>query len=212
MADRWSREQDKAYRYVGRFLNSFASIENEVNEMFFALYDLGIFASLILMRHLDLRKKLKLLELGFDERGIHISPKDTISRIHHLHNVRNAIAHSWFEGIPSGYTLQGGKKVKAEGGINFCYVDAKGHMHLPTHQVEKRKERHRKHGEDLHPDQSFMGYSEFDDYETECRAIIQALSKIKVTPLDQPTVEIARDISDILASSENVIRFPRGST
>ena len=97
--DNWNfapKHLNKAYRYIGRFLHLFASVENNIDEIFLQTFNVdGLGFASILLKHIDLRKKLKLIQLGFEHQGSDY--KKTLDKIQHLHDVRNAIAHSWFE-------------------------------------------------------------------------------------------------------------------
>src|ERR1700738_227557 len=127
-----------------------------------------------------------------------------LGHIHHLHDVRNALAH--------------GKKVKFEAGITFDYIDLSGNF--PTDKQKRRKDKRQKQqgkntgakeqGDILLWDEiSTITYSELHQYENEMAEIAQTLSSIEITPLSlgRPTAGLARNIAEIVASSDNIIPF-----
>src|SRR5262245_7736425 len=123
-----SKGQMKTWSYVGRFMWGFAQIEYQVNQLFYELlggdlvnqdvasgkqrHGLGFAASLLLTYTLDLRKKVNLIEIILQSRGIDESA--TFKRVHALHDLRNVMAHWPFEGDQSG--------------IECDYVDAYGNF------------------------------------------------------------------------------------
>jgi len=74
-----SKSREKAWRYVGRFMDAFASVEAAVDNIFEIMFNLNATSLLLLLGTLDLRKKVKLLELGFEQ--LEISVGDTLNRI-----------------------------------------------------------------------------------------------------------------------------------
>jgi hypothetical protein len=102
-------QREKAWRYVGRFMWTFACVEAAIDNIFEIMFNLNSVSFLLLQGNIDLRKKASLLNLGFKHHGIdHVN---TLKRVHELTNVRNVIAHSSFDP-----TLD-------NKGIVFSYVD-----------------------------------------------------------------------------------------
>jgi len=89
-----SREYEKCWTYIGRFLWQFGIIESFVNEIFVELYDLENVA-FPFVGLIDTRKKLTLIDEGLKEKGS-VDHKRLIERVHDLHNLRNVLAHSNF--------------------------------------------------------------------------------------------------------------------
>jgi hypothetical protein len=202
----YARELDRACRYVGSFLHSFAGLEITVNWMFLKLYDLeNLYYPELLLCQLDLRKKLKLLELGFAQQK-RTDHKKLLSRIHHLHDVRNAIVHTHFETSPSATTVVHGKKVKVEAGIYFDYINASGNFPIDKQKLQQKLRKKKEEGDILlWGDVATITYSEFHQYGNEMAEIARTLESIEITPLGQPTAGLARNIAEIVASSDNII-------
>jgi hypothetical protein len=94
--------QNKAWSYVGRFITNFAMIENKVNELFHALLCISynqpagaVAVDTWITMILDLRKKLELIDIILQRRGVDESK--TFKRVHELHDLRNVISHFPFE-------------------------------------------------------------------------------------------------------------------
>jgi hypothetical protein len=99
-----NESQMKVWSYVGRFVWGFAMIEKAANEIFFELIGGGrnppnqassAAIGLFLTYSLDLRKKLKMIEIILERRDIDVS--ETFKRLHQLHDLRNVIVHHPFE-------------------------------------------------------------------------------------------------------------------
>ena len=132
-------------------MHGFACVEGNINEVFLQLFNLEKFA-LIFLGNVDLRKKLKLIDLGLKYQGV---DADTVlSRVHELHDIRNAIAHSWFELF--------------EDVITFDHV---GRVRLP------KKAKARSKGE-FSPFDSEITYSQFDGYDEEMTKLATELGAI----------------------------------
>jgi hypothetical protein len=58
-------------------------------------------------------------------------------------------------------------------------------------------------------DQTTIDYAELQQYEDEMNEITHTVAEIEFTPLEQPTPEFAREITEAVASSDNIIVFPR---
>jgi hypothetical protein len=97
----------KAWMYVGRFMHGFAILELQINEILDNLFGLTRFVgaesyagvTTILLSQLDMRKKLKLIDLGLRYQG---NPARFLRKLHELHDLRNAIAHSCFSASEEG--------------------------------------------------------------------------------------------------------------
>jgi hypothetical protein len=112
-----------------------------------------------------------------------------MSRIQEFHNIRNAIAHSSFDPVPSFDRVEDGVKVHYEAGIEFSYIDPSGKMHVPRtararnqkQKVRKKKEsKQRNQGvlsDDVLLDKSTITYSEFDEFDAQLRKIMEFLNR-----------------------------------
>jgi hypothetical protein len=190
------REKDevaKTWAYIGRFMWGFAMIENEVDVILSPLFNLHSVGYLLLIGNVDLRKKLKFLEIGLKHQKIDV--KEVMSMIHHLHDVRNFLAHSRF--VPD----YGNLGHDAGEGIEFEYVSSSGKLEHRDFPVP--------------PDSfasfgSFLPYSKLDSYDAKMVEIENKLKKISDTlsPITDVSADMARDIEMIIEGSENVFRFP----
>ena len=209
-----SKSQEKAWRYVGRFMESVANVEASVDEIFAIMFNLDDASMLLILGTLDFRKKVTLVELGFKHLGI--DPGKMLSRIHEFYSIRNAIAHSQFDPAPSCYLLKDGVKVRYGAGIDFWYIDQSGRMRVPrTEQARNRKQKEiqkrkslkegsRDVATDYETDICTIAYSEFDEYDAQLRKIMEALLEMKVSPINKG-IDFIRDIREIVASSDNVV-------
>jgi hypothetical protein len=136
-------QRDKAWMYVGRFMWAFAGIEAAIDNIFEIMFNLNAVSFLLLQSNLDLRKKLKLLELGFKHQGI--DHQKALKEVHQLANLRNAIVHSSFEPTFDNE------------GIQFSYINSSGEMKLPSKSKGKRPK-----GEE-EGDESFISFRRFDE-------------------------------------------------
>jgi hypothetical protein len=101
--------QNKVWSYVGRFVTSWAIIENTVNQLFQELIfgqpadqpviqriqQISATVGLFVTYSFDLRKKLELIDVILKGRGVDESK--TFKRVHELHDLRNVICHFPFE-------------------------------------------------------------------------------------------------------------------
>jgi hypothetical protein len=95
--------QNKAWSYVGRFITSFALIENNFNQLFHHLIGVGqpnSYHALLLTYSFDLRKKLELTQIILKRRDVDASKM--FKRLHQLHDLRNVITHFPFEEDANG--------------------------------------------------------------------------------------------------------------
>jgi hypothetical protein len=204
---------EKAWKYVGRFMWSFANIEASIDNIFEIMFSLNATSFLLLHGSLDFRKKLRLVELGLKRGGKDHS--ETLSKVHTLADVRNAIVHSPFEAVPSFSSAEDGVELFYGDGIEFSYIDRIGKLQLPTEQVRNRKKRLqgtklRGVPDDQLFDQSTITYSEFDEYDVQARKLLDTLVEIggTCTPLDED-VTLRQDVAKIIASSDNVVLFKK---
>ena len=183
------KQNERAWRYIGRFLCGFSFVESAVNELFSKLFNLGAGASLLCVGSLDLRRKLKLIEVGLEDQGAD-HHKDVLEQVHRLADIRNVIAHSPF----------GPVEEPGEEGIDFNYVNSSGDVKLP----------HRKKRDFYYYDMRIT-YAEFDSYDATAYKLFVDLQKIQesLTPICDVKGDLARDIAEIIASSDNVIVFPK---
>jgi hypothetical protein len=96
------KELESAHRYVGRFLWSFANVENALDELLIKLYGLNNLTSTIVIGSLDLQRKLNLVRLGLRHksgdldapRKLEKDEESVFNDFNKLKNARNVIAHS----------------------------------------------------------------------------------------------------------------------
>jgi hypothetical protein len=134
--------------------------------------------------NLDLRKKLEFIRIGLAAQGS--DQRETLRKIHSLHDMRNAIVHSSF--------------CEDDDGILFEYVDKFGELRLPNRP---------KSSSDLFPD-TLIKYSEFDRCDAEGYRINKILDQLlsSLTPVTEVDDDLASRIEEAIKSSNNVIRFP----
>src|SRR5262245_20704130 len=107
MPSKRERDLEKAWKYVGRFMHSFAQVEAGVDNIFGLMFNLNAISYLLLYSSLDLHKKLDLVEFGFKDQGV--DHGKILYRVRELSTIRNAIAHSSFEPVLSGHYVEDGK-------------------------------------------------------------------------------------------------------
>jgi hypothetical protein len=180
---------ERAWRYVGRFMWGFAIVESDVNEIFVELFNLNAGAALMFIPNLDLRKKLKLISVGLKDQDVpQIDDIDkTLKGVHKLADIRNIIAHFSF-----------GPQIGGEG-IFSDYVRQDAEVRFPD--VIK-----------IHAEESdtTIPHSLFDYYDAVARKLSDALRSMQgsFTPIADVSQELARDIAEIVAASDNIILFP----
>jgi hypothetical protein len=172
----------KAWSYIGRFIWGFAMVEYQVNQLFDALINIDYPAGILLTYTLDLRKKLKLIEIILKSRNIDESA--TYKRVHKLHDLRNVIAHWPFfeEGDKSGL---------------WCdYINK--HRDLDFGRPGT-KEKNR-----------LIKYSEFDSYDVDASELYEKFDELlnSATPLTDLDNDSRIAIEEAISSSDNVVRFP----
>jgi len=231
------RDHEKAWRYVGRFMWSFANIEGYVDGIFQTMFNLNAVSYLLLQSNLDFRKKLALIQLVFKHQQI--DHGKTLSKVHELHNIRNAIAHSSFEPVGSFKGIDG---VRYKAGIEFSYVERSGEVQVPNpvrdlkqKGVQKRPHKKiqkvqeveaRSKTEDVQLStmtneewrdwynvqmlKSTITYEEFDEYDAQAKKLVDMLDEIgaRCEPINEG-LNFMRDIAKIIAASDNVVLFTK---
>jgi hypothetical protein len=176
------KKENKVWCYVGRFITGFAMLEYQVNQLCEKLLDSA--AGLLLTYTLDLRKKLDLIEVILESKGI--DEKKTFKRLHELHDLRNILAH-W----PFSEEL-------GEIGLLCDYIDKRG-------EITFRKPR-------ASTKDNLIEYSELDSYDRDAAEIHEKLEHILslVTPIEEGGLndELRQRIEDAISSSDNIVRFP----
>jgi hypothetical protein len=97
MKDPYGFGDETAWKYVGRFLSSFAGIEGAIDCIFETMFNLNAVSFMFLLPNLEFHKKMVLIKLGFDYQQEKFGkPYDEINA---LQNVRNILAHSQFSHV-----------------------------------------------------------------------------------------------------------------
>ena len=184
---------------------AFANAEAAADNIFEIMFNLNATSMLLLLGTLDLRKKVKLLKLGFKHLGI--DPGDTLNRIDEFHQIRNAIAHSSFNPVPSFQRTENGSTVHYEAGIEFSYIDAGGKLRVPT-TSKARNRRQKQQKDDMPLDQATITYTEFDEYDAQLSKITDKLIEIEgsIVPLNEG-IKFVQDVAKIMAASDNILPF-----
>jgi len=171
---------------VGRFLWNFAIVEGYISEIIVTLFDLSAFSSLILLKKLSFRDKIRLAQLGLKRQGIESADLDAaLKELHKLHDVRNAIAHTAFG--------------EEEDGVEFDYVNDSGRLVLPLRRDK--------------PDEAAywdtrITFEQFDDWHERMIWMWKVLGEAhgSCRPLRDDEETLTGDIREIV---DNVIPFPR---
>ena len=139
-----------------------------------------------------------------------------LSQVLQFYDIRNAIAHSSFEHVDSFTRVENGAKVRYEAGVQFDYIDREGKIHVPdpsaTRNLEHRKEiKKRNMSYDL-LDERTITYSDFDEYDAQLKVLMESLVEVggQVEPINEG-INFVKDISKIIASSDNVFAFRKPS-
>ncbi|RUV00680.1 hypothetical protein EOB36_15910 [Mesorhizobium sp. M6A.T.Cr.TU.017.01.1.1] len=103
-------DEEKAWRYVGRFLQDFARLEVQIDELFRAVFGLNDWGALLLQKALHIGQKINLTETGVGYQGLDYN--DIFNRVRRHQQLRNVIAHCYFNGE------------KLAGGIDFLHYEA----------------------------------------------------------------------------------------
>jgi hypothetical protein len=205
--ERMKPYEEKAWKYVGRFIASFADIEAVIDEIFLEMFNLNEISSAFLLPHLDFHKKVALIRLGLKRQKIDFSKLYT--EINELKDIRNVIVHSQFTHARSykGY----------KAGIDFSYTNKDGSV--PILNIERRNKHERKRKkqkrtkqrqtdlDDWYIDRQTIPYSQFDKYFSQAKKLAFDLVGIKFERINDG-IPFIRDVSHLIASSTNVVPFP----
>ncbi|MER8435401.1 hypothetical protein NKH36_18995 [Mesorhizobium sp. M1312] len=104
-------DEEKAWRYVGRFLQDFARLEIQIDELFRAVFGLKDWGALLLQKALHIGQKINLTETGVGRQGLDY--EDIFNQVRHHQQLRNVIAHCYFNGE------------ELAGGIDFLHYEAR---------------------------------------------------------------------------------------
>ncbi len=176
-----SEELECAWTYVGRFMWRFAEVEWQVNEIFVNVFDLNEGASLMVVGYLDFGKKLQLIDVGLRNQGVDHS--DIIKRLRKLADVRNIVAHFPFS-----------ESLTSKEAVDFTYINRRGEQRMPWQSEES---------------ETVITYAQFDSYDVEACNLLDVLENMHIPAIANITQELAGEIEDIIASSNNVIRFSK---
>jgi hypothetical protein len=173
------KNNNKVWSYVGRFITGFALVEYQVNELCCELLG-GSDAAIFLTYSLDLRKKLDLIKVVLESRGI--DEGKTIKRVHKFHNIRNVIAHWPFSADDSG--------------LSCDYMDKSGDTNFEKLGTKTKD--------------NVIEYSELDAYDAEVSELYERLDRLvgSVSPVTDMSDDLRRSIEDAISSSDNVVRLP----
>ena len=178
-----TEEEEKAWRYVGRFLSGFAAIEGAVDRVLCELFDLKPTLFFLLASNLDLRKKLSFIKVAMESQKI---DGDKVLKLsHQLHDIRNLLAHSQFAAADEGIEFE---HVTKEGKFGHSKFEAKETTYLGN----------------------FIPYSQLDAYMEEMSHIEDELIRIgaSLSPIGSEHEDFARKVQKAIEASENVVRFP----
>jgi hypothetical protein len=189
------KNREKAWRYIGRFMWSFANIESRINRILHIVFNFDFISSCLVTSRLELIKKVKIADLGLKHQGIDHSK--TLHRLMELVTIRNVVAHSWFDPTYAPDCAE-------DEGILFSYIDQSGQLQVPNPARTRKRKQHKEHLV------STITYSEFDEYHAEAMQLIEILGEVigSCTPINKGA-NLDYRISKIVASSDNVIPFPK---
>ena len=182
-----TEEEEKAWRYVGRFMSGFAAIEGAVDRALCELFDLKPSLFFLLTSNLDLRKKLSFIKVAMEHQKI--DGRKVLKLMHELHDIRNLLVHSQFS---SAF-------FHADEGIEFEHVTKEGKF---GHKDFKAKE--------TTILGNFIPYSKLDAYMDDISHIEDELIRIgaSLSPIGSKHDDFAREVQKEIEASENVVRFP----
>lgn len=223
MKDPYGFGDEKAWKYVGRFLQSFAGIESAIDEILKVMFDLNDVSFRYLLPNLEFQKKTTLAKLGFAYQKRDYGK--LFKEISVLQRTRNIIAHSQFSHVRSY------KGLKA--GIEISYIDKLGDMpilnpeliekKMKDHRLNQKADKKRKRKQEhlartrvdtlsdetrRRGDEQTITYAQFDKFDDQAKKLTLALVSIVVEPINDGNLFV-RDLSKIIASSENVLLFPK---
>ena len=170
----------KPWEYIGKFIWSFGSIESLINDIFLALFELQR-VSFMFVGLIDTRKKLKLIEIGFAEKGVE-THKALLSELNKLHDLRNVLVHSEFFH----------EKI---GDIDGLFINHVTH-HGTRWSANKKSD-------------NFMSFDDFERHFKRQNEIIDQLLVIleKTTPISSFPEEFKAAADKIIEGSPNVIEL-----
>jgi hypothetical protein len=214
----------KAWQYVGRFLWSFASVESVIDNILEVLLNLNAPAFVLITDGLQFHKKVSIAEIGLKKLEKPESQAESaFKNARGLATLRNCLAHSWFEHVEAFDHTICDVPIHFAAGVDFAYVkDGKlcvPHV-KPIKTARQSLANERKelilagpYGRDFDEqdlsvlDESTITYDEFDKYFLLAQETMKALAELPTEPISD-AVAFARDISQIIASSDNVVLFP----
>jgi len=163
------------------------------------MFNLGAISFILIHTALPLQKKLELIKLGFrhlveDEKLSKTEARHVnklLDRVNNLATIRNVIAHSSFEEVP---TVDG-----TEAGIEFSYFH-KGEMRIPG------RAKRQKDNESLQD--TLITFTQFDNYDADASGLVEKLVEIAghCERVDEG-LNILPDIANIIAASDNILTF-----
>jgi hypothetical protein len=177
----------------------FALVEYQVNQLFYELlgphpmnqgdddsrnqkHGLGYAASLLLTYTLDLRKKVNLIEMILQSRGVDESA--TFKRVHKLADLRNVLAHWPFD------------EEIDKSGISSDFIDKSGNADFSKPGTRAKD--------------NMITYAELDRYDAEASKLYEKLEELaeSAIPIAEPSEELRNAmIEEAISSSDNVLRF-----
>jgi hypothetical protein len=182
-----TEEEEKAWRYVGRFLSGFAAIEGAVDRALCELFDLKRTLFFLLAGNLDFRKKLSFIKVAMERQKI--DGDKVLKLIHRLHDIRNLLAHSHFTAA----------FFHTDEGIEFEHVTKEGKFGHSKFEAKETTYRG-----------NFIPYSQLDACMEEMSHIEDELIRIgaSLSPIGSEHEDFAREVQKAIEASENVVRFP----
>jgi hypothetical protein len=179
----------KAWSYVGRFITSFAHIENTVNQLLVEFIGgaprgvplqqfnqgISVTVGLFVTYSLDLRKKLELIDVILKLRGVDESK--TFKRVHELHDLRNVIVHNPFT------------EDDLDDGLSCDFIDKHGYTAF------------RKPGTSAYDNS--ITFAEFDAYEAVAAELYKKLLELlaSATPITEVSDELRDAMKEVINSS-----------
>ena len=215
-----SKSQEKAWRYVGRFMESFANVEASIDVIFETIFNLNAASMLLLQGSLDFGKRVELIRLGLAHQRVELEHVELLERAKGYSKIRNAVAHSQFEPVLEEVT----NGVRYEAGIEFSGARHNDKIEVPSSaKVRERKRKESKARTELRKrqlataddddsplDKSTITYSEFDEYDADLRNLMESLVEIgeRCAPIDGVNLQ---DVAMIVATADNVYSFRKSA-
>ena len=177
-----NKQQLKVWSYVGRFIWGFALIEYQVNQLFYELINVGDAARLLLTYTLDMRKKLELIGIILESRGIDES--STFKRVHALHDLRNVIAHWPFD------------EEFDKSGLVCDFINRQGDTEFSKPGTRAKD--------------NLITYAELNEYDVDASSLYEKLDELlnSAIPVTDVSDDLRIAIEEAISSSDNVVRFP----